>query len=259
MKRLLSILASLALVFTLAASASAALYLRGQGEIISSGSFGYALDINRDPIETYDATGMKFNLVYDDVLNITWLDFTNKDDEWWDQMSWAENLVINFGGKILSNWRLPITDERKANFAGGHGYSGPYDEDGNHDYLYGYNMVNSEMGHLFYLSLGFKGYEDKNGNNQPGYGVQDNPYFHNFFNSGNWSGTEYSRNTDRAWRFYFHGGGQYYLKDKDSLYQAVAVMDGDVGNVPIPAAVWLLGSGFLGLVGLRRKYRGGQA
>jgi hypothetical protein len=30
---------------------------------------------------------------------------------------------------------------------------------------------------------------------------------------------------------------------------------GEVAPVPVPAAVWLLGSGLLGLVGLRKKIR----
>jgi hypothetical protein len=32
-----------------------------------------------------------------------------------------------------------------------------------------------------------------------------------------------------------------------------AVRDGDVSSVPVPAAVWLFGSGLLGLIGIARR------
>jgi hypothetical protein len=32
-----------------------------------------------------------------------------------------------------------------------------------------------------------------------------------------------------------------------------AVHDGDIGAVPIPAALWLFGSGLLGLVGMAKR------
>jgi len=35
--------------------------------------------------------------------------------------------------------------------------------------------------------------------------------------------------------------------------KAWAVADGDINAVPVPAAVWLFGSGFLGLVGVARR------
>jgi len=37
----------------------------------------------------------------------------------------------------------------------------------------------------------------------------------------------------------------------DSTYYAWSVHSGDVGAVPVPAAVWLFGSGLIGLVGFQ--------
>jgi len=42
---------------------------------------------------------------------------------------------------------------------------------------------------------------------------------------------------------------------KDQGYYAWAVYSGDVSAVPVPAAVWLFGSGLMGLVGLDRRKR----
>ena len=36
-------------------------------------------------------------------------------------------------------------------------------------------------------------------------------------------------------------------------FAAWAVMDGDIGAVPIPATVWLSGTGLLGLAGMARR------
>jgi hypothetical protein len=42
---------------------------------------------------------------------------------------------------------------------------------------------------------------------------------------------------------------------KNGTFYAMAVHPGDVSAVPVPGAVWLLGSGLLGLIGIRKKMK----
>jgi len=64
-----------------------------------------------------------------------------------------------------------------------------------------------------------------------------------------WSGTEYS--SPAAWIFVFGTGAMTAGGQGISLY-TWAVHSGNVGAVPIPASIWLFGSGLLGLVGMAR-------
>lgn len=46
------------------------------------------------------------------------------------------------------------------------------------------------------------------------------------------------------------------MDDKETFLSALAVHDGNVGApVPIPAAAGLLGSGLIGLVAIRRRFK----
>ena len=121
---------------------------------------------------------------------ITWLDYTRGQDTWQNQVDWAaalgKSLTVTLApgyttdGEWTTGWRLPELDESKADWSvrgwenhhpAGFGYEGPK-EDGTYDYWYGYNMVNSEMGYLFYEMLGNKGYYATDGTNpQPGWGL----------------------------------------------------------------------------------------
>ena len=117
----------------------------------------------------------------------------------------------------------------------------------------------SEMAHLFYNTLGNTGWYDTSGSNTtgcvaPDYCLTNTGPFTNLQPHYYWSGLEYAPNTYNAWYFGFNGGFQD-AGNEYNFYYAWAVRPGDV--VPVPAAVWLFGSGLTGLlgVGLRRRPR----
>ena len=100
----------------------------------------------------------------------------------------------------------------------------------------------NELGHLFNYGAGTV-FGSGIASTSPGpfSNVQSNFY---------WSGTEFAANpSSSAWIFF--PGGQFESFDR----LAWAVHSGNVSAVPIPAAVWLFGSGLIGLLGLARCKR----
>lgn len=178
-------------------------------------------------------------LIYDTGLNVTWYDYTRSVDFWHNQVNWAAGLTVNFGGNVYDDWRLPTTVDGQYVV----GYDGTTTG--------GWNITSSEMGHLYYVSLGNKGAYDTNGNYQPGYGLVNKGPFQHLQAGTLWSGTKYSLISNRAWRFSFYDGSQYYGGYGE--VNALAVRPGDVSAVPIPGAIWLLGSGLAGLYVVRKK------
>jgi len=195
-------------------------------------------------------------LIYDTDLNITWYDYSHTGVNWNQALNWAATLSVTdkYGRVYNTGWRLPKAVD------------GPY------VYVYdgtttaGYNITSSELGHLFYTELGNKGIYDKNGIPQEGFGLINEGPFTNLIHSSQtlyWSCTEYTLNSDFAWIFGFDSNpyigsnpysGLQGTQQKWSWHFALAVHDGNVGaNVPIPAAVWLLGSGLIGLDGIRKR------
>jgi hypothetical protein len=164
-------------------------------------------------------------LIYDDVKDITWTANANINGlmTWTQAVAWADNLVL--GG--YSDWRLPTTIPAIA----------------------GNNQTGSEMGELFYNELG--GTAEKSivldHSNSANYDLFSNVQHYIY-----WSGSEYLHDATKAWNFGTDVGDQ----DKDAkgtLFYAWAVRPGDVSAVPVPGAVWLFGSGLLGLLGFKRR------
>ncbi len=94
-------------------------------------------------------------LIYDVDRDITWYDFSNPQDIWDNQVAWADMLVVDFGGTIFDDWRLPTS----------------FNEDGSPP-TFGFN-ADSELGHLYYVELGNLGYLDTSGNSQAGFGLNN--------------------------------------------------------------------------------------
>ena len=161
-------------------------------------------------------------LIYDTDLNITWYDHYFTGD-WSSVGTQAYNFSLTDAyGNTYEDWKLPTTPGT----LGGHVNEG-------------------EMGHLYYDEL----------KNSGGFLSNVGPFTQlreGYANAGYcWTGTRSS--SYGAWLFSFGSGNQAAYSDYHD-FGALFFHDGNVGApVPVPAAIWLLGSGLLGLLGIRRK------
>jgi hypothetical protein len=175
------------------------------------------------------------NLIYEDDQELIWLDYTNRDGRNWDlQMIWAAGL--NEPGMLTykldpgisvswkGDWRLPKTMDGARRF----GYDGTTTA--------GFNITTSEMGHLYYVSLGNLGYYDTKGKPRTGWfpdsvwGLKNTGPFENLQTGVYWSCTEYGPYAEQhAWAFHFGFGDQGNLAFKSSYpYKGLAVRPGVV-------------------------------
>ena len=216
---------------------------------------------------------------YDTVLNITWLananfayghpydtlggGYTDGAMTWNYASAWAANLSING----INGWRLPT--------------SSPVDGNPTPDYAFSYNgsqdlgynisapgtlyagSTASEMAHLFYNTLGDKSACDPVTSTasicspQAGSGLGNTGPFSNVLSGGRyWSSSMYD--TGQVLVFSFNSGYQdLAVANSPAEGFAWAVHSGDVGAalVPVPAAMWLFGSGLIGLFGFTHRMR----
>ena len=180
------------------------------------------------------------------------------------QVAWAAGLTL--GG--VSGWRLPTVrpvdgstfDTTFSNNATTDWGYAPTTTDGTDG---GWRDVSntpvSEMGHMYYVTLGNLGActpDDADPSScavQPGRGLTNTGPFRDIQSGAEyWSGTELS--FFNAWDSEFDTGIQTNDFEDDDFY-AWAVRSGDVPAtvVPVPAAVWLFASGLIGLLGVARQ------
>ena len=184
-------------------------------------------------------------LIYDNVLNVTWLanaGASGQMSSWSSAVSWASNFSYydSVRNQTLTGWRLPTTPLADPNCSVQSGAPSPA----------GYNCTGSEMGELFYNELGGVA-------GQPISTIHNSNFnlFQNIQTNGSnwyWSG-EYPADASSAWGFWFGSGLLSTAYKTQPGWYAWAVRPGDVAPVPVPGAVWLLGSGLLGLAGFARR------
>ncbi|MEO7387381.1 MAG: PEP-CTERM sorting domain-containing protein [Gammaproteobacteria bacterium] len=219
------------------------------------------LDGNSATVEAY----------YDTVLNITWLANANFAQTsgfdadglmvWATANSWATGLNING----ITGWRLPTVSPVDGTTADDATFSNIGTEDEGHNIsapgtLFAGSTA-SELAHLFYNTLGDKSVCNPATSttsqciSQPGSGLTNTALFANLVAGRYWSSTTYSLSTGNAWSFSttVSSSGLQGNTDKTSGLYAWAVHPGDVAVVPAPSAVWLLGTGLVGFIGVARR------
>mgnify|MGYP003573512419 CR=1 FL=1 len=191
-------------------------------------------------------------LIYDTVLDITWAQ-TGPDGglTWPDAKSYAAGLTL--GG--VSGWRLPY-----ASVAAGPGGLVPIGTPVDCSTASEADCRDNEMGYMFYQNLGGTlgtSIDEPNGGNDnrdlfPGLLPNNVVSF--------WNDQDIETNGAATWVFDFANDGSNVAiagsndsQLKSQSMGAWAVHDGNVSPVPVPAAVWLFGSGLLGLIGMARR------
>jgi len=134
---------------------------------------------------------------------------------------WGANVFVDYLNSIYyggsSQWRLPSAGSNPQN---------------------GSNPTDSELRQLFNSEL------------------DGTPFFYTFGAGKYWTGTEYAPDPNSAWSFDRYFASQYN-NSKSNMFYAWVVSPGQMAAVPVPAAVWLFGSGLVGLLGLKRRGNAG--
>lgn len=175
--------------------------------------------------------------IYDQTTNLTWLANANKavgsaydtyspgsgQMTWADANAWVATLTVDGVG----GWTLPTSDTCQ-----------------------GTSCTNSEMGNLYYNVLGGTGLplsSSHNSNYNLFSKIQDYAY---------WSSTADTAPTSSpaAWSFDMYNGrqGAQYTTTEDYAW---AVHTGDVSVVPLPASLYLFGTGLVGMGWISRRKR----
>jgi hypothetical protein len=204
----------------------------------------------------YDRGG---GLIYDDVLDVTWLQDASYVQNYYDSEfhavnwstanSWVSNLEYQDSVRdtVWTDWRLP---EISPSYTGREGSSVPTGDPSQYHIYDRSESGANELAYMYYVNLGFDAYTDEiidpslvpiptSDNYNP---------FENLNYLGTWTGNQLDDPSapNSVWYFHFHFGQTLLDASGGMDTQTVwAVRDGDVGlpaPVPVPPAFWLMGS-----------------
>lgn len=207
-----------------------------------------------------DSNALTFEAYYDTVLDITWLADANMNGAmtWANAKTWAANLSFTnpLTNQTYADWRLP-----SVNPVNGTSFNYNFSYNGSTDAGYNITSPQSEMAHLFSVTLGNPGYFTPEGTVSGCFAssnacLDDVGPFTNFQSHHYWSGTEYAPSPGNVWIFGTNLGGQGGTIIPGELYYALAVSPGDIAAVP-EAQTWAMLLAGLGLVGVAARRRRG--
>jgi len=223
-------------------------------------------------LNSYTAQAALFDrgggLIYDGVLNVTWLQDANYAKtsgydadgfmNWYSATNWANSLV--YGG--YSDWRLASNSP-----VNGSSFNVNQSTDGSTDDSYNITSPYSELSYMYYVNLGLKGFLSTNGAIQADWGIfangtlngvdlstygqKDIGLVKNLQSGAYFSGTS-APNASNAWYFDSGIGRQSYGLKSAGAY-AWVVRAGDVAAVPVPGAIWLFGGALVSLISVNRR------
>jgi len=201
-------------------------------DLLSKNSFGLARDTNLGPNSS--DSGNTNGFIYDTRAN--WAGALH----WIDAMNAADYLGFN-------DWRLPdatIPDPSCTSDQAGTTLSGDST---------GFNCTGGEFGHLHYSELGVSAGSFTGSSLDPSvrlFDVAGNPDVSSFIGFPYWTNTE----AGVGLAMYFNpSNGEQVANNKTNDRYVIAVRNGDVGVVPIPPAIYLLGSGLIGLLAMAHR------
>lgn len=213
-------------------------------------------------------------LLYDTVLNVTWLQDANLARTntfgvsgihangimtWSTANSWIAAMnTANYLG--YHDWRMPTTGP-----VNGSSFIYEYAVNGSTDIGYNITSPNSELSTMYYVDLGLKGIYSPSGQRQYDFGIFRNGTYgfgreanvglvNNLQSYSYWSGTAYEHDpTGFAWGL--SASGYQNLGYQVAELNVWAVRSGDVAAaaVPEPMTVALFGLGLAGLAVARRR------
>lgn len=149
---------------------------------------------------------------------------------WDDANAWTGSLTIDG----ISGWRLPSMDVNGDSTIVTCEFSSESD------------CLDNEYGYLYYYDGITASTPDPFTNIQSGIFLNGDSELY-------WSGS-LGAAPDSAGSYDFNPGDPYESANTPDTWNfyAMAVYDGDVSAVPIPAAAWLFGSGLIGLIGIAK-------